>query len=124
MHALKPRAASLIEIANGAAFLFATRPLEIDADAAPLLEGPARELISQLHSALDAVADWNTEALEAAVREVAESAGVKLGAVAQPLRAALTGKRTSPGIYDVLFLLGRDESLGRIADQMTASPGA
>ena len=123
MHALKPRAASLIEIANGAAFLFATRPLEIDADAAPLLEGPARELISQLHSALDAVADWNTEALEAAVREVAESAGVKLGAVAQPLRAALTGKRTSPGIYDVLFLLGRDESLGRIADQMTASPG-
>ena len=60
---------------------------------------------------------------EAAVREVAESAGVKLGAVAQPLRAALTGKRTSPGIYDVLFLLGRDESLSRIADQMTASPG-
>ena len=123
MHALKPRAASLIEIANGAAFLFATRPLQIDADAVPLLEGPARELISQLHSALDAVADWNTEALEAAVREVAESAGVKLGAVAQPLRAALTGKRTSPGIYDVLFLLGRDESLSRIADQMTASPG-
>ncbi|MFL9841317.1 glutamate--tRNA ligase [Sphingomonas sp. ST-64] len=123
MHALKPRAASLIEIANGAAFLFAMRPLRIDADAAPLLEGPARNLISQLHSALDAVADWNTEALETAVREVAESAGVKLGAVAQPLRAALTGKRTSPGIFDVLVLLGRDESLGRIADQMTASPG-
>ena len=54
-----------------------------------------------------------------AVREVAEAAGVKLGAVAQPMRAALTGRRTSPGIFDVLVLLGREESLGRIADQMT-----
>lgn len=124
MAALKPRAASLVEIAAGSAFLFATRPLPIDADAAPLLEGAARDLLSQLHSALDAVAHWNIDALEAAVREVAESAGVKLGAVAQPLRVALTGKRTSPGIFDVLDLLGRDESLNRIADQIKASPGA
>ncbi|QDX25977.1 glutamate--tRNA ligase [Sphingomonas suaedae] len=123
MYALKPRAANLIEIAQGAAFLFRTRPLEMDADAQALLEGGARALLASLHDALDAVANWNTEALETAVREVAESAGVKLGAVAQPLRAALTGKRTSPGIFDVLVLLGRDESLGRIADQMTASPG-
>ncbi|MXC69205.1 glutamate--tRNA ligase, partial [Escherichia coli] len=88
-------------------FLFRTRPLEMDADAQTLLEDDAQSLLIQLHSALDAVSDWNTEALETAVRQVAETAGVKLGAVAQPLRAALTGRRTSPGIFDVLVLLGR-----------------
>lgn len=123
MYALKPRAANLLEIADGAAFFFRTRPLEMDADAQALLGGDARSLLAQLHAALDAVAEWNTEALEAAVRQVAESGGVKLGAVAQPLRAALTGRHTSPGIFDVLALLGREESLGRIADQMTAPLG-
>jgi glutamyl-tRNA synthetase len=118
MAALKPRAANLIELADGAGFLFRTRPLDIADDAAPLLQGEAHALLARLHAALDGSAAWNTEALEAAVREVAEAAGVKLGAVAQPLRAALTGRRTSPGIFDVLELLGREESLGRIADQM------
>jgi glutamyl-tRNA synthetase len=120
MAALKPRAANLLELAEGAGFLFRARPLELDADAASLLEGDARALLTRLHAALDAVESWDTEALEAAVRSVAEDAGVKLGATAQPLRAALTGRRTSPGIFDVLALLGREESLGRIADQMTA----
>lgn len=115
---LKPRAANLLELADGAMFLFRTRPLELDEDARALLEGDARALLAQLHAALDASVSWDTEALEAAVRTVAENAGVKLGAVAQPLRAALTGRRTSPGIFDVLALLGREESLGRIADQM------
>lgn len=123
MPALKLRAANLIEIADGAAFLFRTRPLEMDADAQALLGADGKAMLYTLHAALDAVAEWNTEALETAVRQVAELAGVKLGAAAQPLRAALTGRRTSPGIFDVLVLLGREESLGRIADQMTASPG-
>lgn len=118
MAALKPRAANLLELADGAGFLFRTRPLELDADAAALLEGDARALLARLHAALDAVESWDTEALEAAVRTVADDAGVKLGAAAAPLRAALTGRRTSPGIFDVLALLGREESLGRIADQM------
>ena len=65
------------------------------------------------------VADWSAEATEQAVREVAEAEGVKLGQVAQPLRAALTGRATSPGIFDVLMLLGREESLARVADAMT-----
>ncbi len=120
MPALKVRAADLDELASGAAFLFHERPLELDAAASVLVEGPARALLGQLHRALDGVAAWDTEALEAAVRGVAEAAELKLGAVAQPLRAALTGRKTSPGIYDVLELLGRDESLGRIADQMAA----
>jgi glutamyl-tRNA synthetase len=117
---LKPRAANLNELAESSAFLFAVRPLPIDADAAPLLAGDAPALLSQLHTALDAAESWDTEVLENAVRQVAEDAGVKLGQVAQPLRAALTGKRTSPGIFDVLAVLGRDESLGRIADRMAA----
>ncbi|WP_218625051.1 glutamate--tRNA ligase [Sphingomonas sp. dw_22] len=119
MAALKPRAANLLELSEGAAFLFRTRPLELDEGAAALLEGDARALLARLHTALDAVEAWDTEALEAAVRTVAEDAGVKLGAAAQPLRAALVGRRTSPGIFDVLALLGREESLARIADQMT-----
>ncbi|MBO9712819.1 glutamate--tRNA ligase [Sphingomonas sp.] len=120
MAALKPRAANLLELADGAMFLFRTRPLELDDGAQALLEGDARGLLARLHAALDAAEAWDTEALEAAVRAVADDAGVKLGAVAQPLRAALTGRRTSPGIFDVLVLLGREESLGRIADQITA----
>jgi glutamyl-tRNA synthetase len=120
MASLKPRAANLNELASGAGFLFRTRPLEMDHDATALLSGSAPALLAQLHAALDAVEDWDTEALEAAVRQVADDAGVKLGQVAQPLRAALTGRKTSPGIFDVLDLLGRDESLGRIADQMAA----
>ncbi|THD35170.1 MAG: glutamate--tRNA ligase [Sphingomonas sp.] len=117
---LKPRAANLNELATASTFLFAVRPLAIDADAAPLLTGDAPALLSQLHTALDALDGWDTESLENAVRQVAEGAGVKLGQVAQPLRVALTGKRTSPGIFDVLAVLGRDESLGRIADAMAA----
>nr|WP_244646766.1 glutamate--tRNA ligase [Sphingomonas sp. CFBP 8760] len=120
MPALKPRAANLIELTDATGFLFAARPLTIDEAAAPLLAGEAPAILSDLHAALDAVDDWDTEALEAAVRGVAESRGVKLGQAAQPLRAALTGRKTSPGIFDVLVLLGREESLGRIADRMAA----
>jgi len=120
MPELKPRAANLNDLADGSRFLFRARPLEMDADAAKLMEGAAPSLLAALHSKLDALDRWDTEALETAVREVAEREAVKLGAVAQPLRAALTGRKTSPGIFDVLVLLGRDESLGRIADQMAA----
>jgi glutamyl-tRNA synthetase len=119
MPSLKPRAANLNEIADGAMFLFRTRPLELDEGAAALLQGDAPALLFRVHTALDAAGSWDTEALEAAVRTVADDAEVKLGAVAQPLRAALVGRRTSPGIFDVLALLGREESLARIADQMT-----
>ncbi|WP_266095903.1 glutamate--tRNA ligase [Stakelama tenebrarum] len=120
MAVLKVRAANLLELAEGAMFLFRKRPLELDEAATALLKGDAPTLLARVHAALDAAASWDTEVLETAVRQVAEDAGVKLGAVAQPLRAALTGRRTSPGIFDVLVLLGREESLGRLADQMSA----
>ena len=63
-------------------------------------------------------ADWQAPALEAVVKAHAEQAGLKLGKLAQPLRAALTGTSTSPGIFDVLEVLGRDEALARLADQL------
>ena len=120
MAVLKPRAANLIELAEGAMFLFRTRPLEMDAAANDLLGGDAPRLLARVHAALAGLNGWESSDLEAAVRQVAETAGVKLGAVAQPLRAALTGRKISPGIFDVLDLLGRDESLERIADRMAA----
>lgn len=119
MDGLKPRAKNLDEIAEGAAFLFKTVPLDMDERAAALLEGQAPDLLALVHAALAAVPEWTAEATEQAVRGVSEAAGVKLGQVAQPLRAALTGRATSPGIFDVLVLLGREESLARIADKMT-----
>jgi glutamyl-tRNA synthetase len=118
MPELKARAHTLNELADGARFLFAERPLELDDAAAALLPADARALLASAHELLVALAKWDTLSLEAAIREVAEASGVKLGKLAQPLRAALTGRTTSPGIFDVLALLGRDESLARIADQM------
>jgi len=118
MPQLKARANTLNQLADGARFLFDPRPLHVDEAAAALLTFEAREVLHAAHGALSALADWEPASLEAAIREVAEGLGVKLGKLAQPLRAALTGRTTSPGIFDVLALLGRNESLARIADQM------
>jgi glutamyl-tRNA synthetase len=80
-------------------------------------------LLADLLPKLAALAEWTAAAAEAAVRDFAEETGTKLGQVAQPLRAALTGRLTSPGIFDVLAVLGREESLARITDQIaTARP--
>ena len=118
MPELKARAHDLNQLAEGARFLFAERPLQLSDTAAALLTPESRNLLSSANDALRGVAEWNHDCLEQVVREVAEAAGVKLGKLAQPLRAALTGQTTSPGIFDVLVLLGRDESLARIDDQI------
>jgi glutamyl-tRNA synthetase len=118
MESLKPRAKNVDELAEGGAFLFKSVPLDMDERAEALLEGDAPDLLASVHAALSSLADWSVEATEQAVRDVAEARGAKLGQVAQPLRAALTGRATSPGIFDVLVLLGRDESLARIGDRM------
>ncbi|MDG4881491.1 glutamate--tRNA ligase [Mesorhizobium sp. WSM4884] len=119
MPGLKERAKTLVELVDGAAFLFADRPLQLDEKAAGLLGNDARAILRGAHAALAAVAgEWNAAAAEAAIRDFARTGGHKLGAVAQPLRAALTGRSTSPGVFDVLAVLGRDESLARIGDQI------
>ncbi|MCW2391096.1 glutamate--tRNA ligase [Sphingobium sp. B11D3A] len=117
MPALKPRAKTLVELTDGAAFLFAKRPLTVEEAAAKLLDENARALLGTVVERLDALPDWSLEALEAAIRAIAEEAGLGLGKIAQPLRVALTGRTTSPGIFDVLLHLGRDETLGRLQDQ-------
>lgn len=119
MPALKERAKTLIELIDGAYFIFADRPLELDPKAQALLTEENRKLIGQLHSALEKVDTWSGATTEAALRAFAEENNLKLGAVAQPLRAALTGRTTSPGIFEVLDVLGRQESLGRLEDQST-----
>jgi len=118
MPELKIRAKDIIELTKNTDFLFATRPLKISPAAAAALDSDARILLAQAHSKLSGLSEWTHDSTDAAVRVVAENAGVKLGKLAQPLRAALTGQTTSPGIFDVLALLGQGESLNRIADQL------
>jgi glutamyl-tRNA synthetase len=117
MPSLKERAKTLIELIDSAYFIFADRPLEIEPKAAALLTAENRELIGRLRLALETVAPWSSETTEAAMRAFAEQNNLKLGAVAQPLRAALTGRTTSPGIFDVLAVLGQAECLARLGDQ-------
>ena len=124
MPVLKVRAKSINDLAAGAAFLFDVRPLALDAGASALLTEDSKSILAQAQTALMALHDWTATALEEVVRRVAEDAGLGLGKVAQPLRAALTGRSTSPGIFDVLVLLGRDESLGRLDDCLAGRNGA
>ncbi|MEN5299061.1 glutamate--tRNA ligase [Brucella sp. TWI559] len=118
MPGLKDRAKTLVELADGAKFIFEQRPLKFDEKAASLLNDEGRAVLKAVLPHLEAATDWTVESLDAAVRAHAEAVGLKLGKVAQPLRAALTGRATSPGVFDVLFVLGRDESLARIKDQI------
>ena len=117
MPVLKVRAKDLNDLTAGAAFLFAQRPLVIEEKAATLLTPDARALLARVAAALTEAGDWTIEALEANLKGLATEWGLGLGKLAQPLRAALTGQSTSPGIFDVLVLLGKDESLARIAAQ-------
>lgn len=124
MPVLKVRAKDLNELAEGAAFLFAKRPLAFSEKAQALLTDEARGRLAAIHERLFSVSDWALEALEASLKAMAEDLGLGLGKLAQPLRAALTGQTTSPGIFDVLVLLGRDESLARIGAQADAATGS
>lgn len=117
MPALKARAKNLDELAAGSLFLFRQMPLALDEKARDLLSDDARCLLAGVAAKLKTEADWTSEALEASLKSMAEEFGLGLGKLAQPLRAALTGQATSPGIFDVLVLLGRDESLARIEAQ-------
>jgi glutamyl-tRNA synthetase len=117
MPGLKERAKTLIELIDGASFILADRPLAMEPKAAAVLTPETRILIGKLRTALEGVTDWTAASTEAATRAFAEAEGIKLGGAAQPLRVALTGKTTSPGIFDVLAVLGRQECLDRLADQ-------
>ena len=116
MPGLKERAKTLVELVDSARYLYAERPIKLEDRAAALLTPDARAMIADLLPVLEAVEPWQQENLEEAVRGFAERRGLKLGSVAQPLRAALTGRTTSPGIFDVLRVLDKPESLARLRD--------
>lgn len=116
MSGLKERAKTLVELADGASFLFDQRPLAMDQKAGDILANGGKVHLAAMLPRLEALTEWTAQAAEEAVRAYAAETGAKLGQVAQPLRAALTGRSTSPGIFDVLQVLGREESLGRIRD--------
>jgi glutamyl-tRNA synthetase len=118
MPGLKERAKTLKELADSVYYLFAERPLHFDDKAAAILDADARAVLAGMRPALAGLERWDAASVEAAARAYAENAGLKLGKVAQPLRAALTGRSTSPGVFDVLEVLGREESLARIDDQI------
>ncbi len=119
MPALKERAKTLVNLAASAEFLFADRPIPMDDKARQLLTPEALDILRRLMEPLRQTEPWTTETAEATIREAAEREELKLGKIAQPLRAALTGSNASPGIFDVLALLGREEALGRIEDQVS-----
>ena len=121
MVSLKARARSLNELAEAAAFYFAARPLGYNEKAKKLLTAEAQGRLAALAAQLSQLGDWEQQAVEDAVRSFADAEQVKLGAVAQPLRAALTGSNASPGIFEVMNLLGRQESLARIEDAAKAA---
>ncbi len=117
MPVLKTRAKNVDELAEGAAFLFAQRPLEMTEKAAKLLDDDGRSRLRLLSERFAQENDWTIEALEATTKAIAEELELGLGKLAQPMRAALTGTTTSPGIFDVLVLLGREEALARLDAQ-------
>ena len=114
---LQARAKTLIELLDGMGYLTAGRPLTFEPKAATLLDDAARATLAAVATALAAEKDWSATSLEAAIRTLADAKGLKLGQIAQPLRAALTGRTVSPPVFDVMAVLGREETLARIGDQ-------
>jgi glutamyl-tRNA synthetase len=118
MPGLKERAKTLVELLDSASYLYAPRPLALDEKASQLIADGGRERVARLIPKLAALPEWTVGSTEAAVRDFANDNGLKLGQVAQPLRAALTGRAMSPGLFDVMAVLGRDESIARLRDQV------
>jgi len=118
---LRPRAKRLTDLAENAAFFFRMRPLDLEEGAVRLVDDAPEGLFAEVAGVLAALPDWTVTEIENSMRSLAESQNLKLGKLAQPMRAALTGTKTSPGIFDVIYALGREETLGRLADAAEAS---
>ena len=116
MHGLKQRAKTMVELTDSATIYTVSRPLALEAKAAEILDKGGREMIRGLLPLLEAAGEWNHTAIEAICRKYAESAGQKLGSIAQPLRAAVTGRTVSPGVFEVTEILDKEETLGRLKD--------
>jgi glutamyl-tRNA synthetase len=111
---LQPRAKTVLELVDLAQFIYVSRP-PIEEAAAAVLTPEARTSNAEFSGVLAGIADWSVPALDAAARDFAAAKGTKLGKVAQPLRAALTGRTVSPGVFEMMVLIGKDETLARLA---------
>jgi len=120
---LQPRAKTVLELIDLAQFIYAARPIAVDPAAATLLTAETRAMLAAAATVLDTLAEWSVPAIDGAIRAFAEARGLKLGKVAQPLRVALTGRTVSPGIFEVMVLIGKAESLARIGDQAAPRGG-
>jgi glutamyl-tRNA synthetase len=118
MPELKKRSPNLNDLAKSSLFFLRTRPIPMDDGAAKLLASAPPGILAAARSDFAGASEWSAAALEERARALAEAQGLKLGQVAQPLRAAVTGSAQSPGLFDVLATLGRNESLGRIDDAL------
>jgi glutamyl-tRNA synthetase len=113
---LKERAKTVVELANSAFFYIEPRPIKMNEKAIKLLDQAGVDNVAALHDKLYSLSEWTHDVLEKTILDLAEAEGIKLGKLAQPLRAILSGTNTSPGIYDIMEVLGRDETLGRLDD--------
>ena len=120
MAGLKARAKTIAELSDSAQFYVRRRPIPMNDKAIKLLQGPASDRLKRFGASLAGATEWRAETLEAAARHFAETESCKLGDIAQPLRAALSGSNVSPGVFEVAEVLGRDEVLGRIDDALAA----
>jgi glutamyl-tRNA synthetase len=116
MRSLKGRANNIVELSDNSAFYALSRPLILDEKSSRLIKDETYSLLRQLRDQFSGIEKWNADSLERYVRECAEAAGTKLGMIAQPLRAAMTGRSVSPGVFEVMEILGKDETLGRLDD--------
>ena len=115
MYCLKERAKTFPELLEKAHFVLASRPLAPDEKATKALDDVSRGILAELTPHLQS-ASWNREPLEGIVSQVAEGHGLKLGKLAGPLRAALAGRAVSPSVFDMMLVLGREETIARLQD--------
>ncbi|MEM6620649.1 MAG: glutamate--tRNA ligase [Pseudomonadota bacterium] len=121
MPGLKARARTMVELVENAYYILADAPLDFDEKASKLLDDNARNLLSRLTERLRNASALSASEAEEIVRDFAEAEDLKLGKVAQPLRAALTGRAVSPGVFDVIDTLGRDDVLARLGHAIEGS---
>ncbi len=114
---LQSRAKTIVELVQLTQFIHAKRPLLIDEKAKEQLNDESKEMIFSLAKNLDALTEWSLEEIKTCIKSFAQEKDIKLGKIAQPLRAALTGGLASPGVFEVMAIIGKQESLARLADQ-------
>ena len=119
MSGLKERAKNITELAEISQFYASNRPLKISGKAQKILDDDALSILKTARSELNDLTDWSSETVENTARAIAEADDLKFGKIAQPLRAALSGSTASPGIFEVMVVLGQDETVARLDDILT-----